>query len=96
MDHIRQARLSTGFRRLSLTLGIVAGLGIPTWVISETTPSQLGSYPGVVLGIIVVLSFITTWGLVRLIGWTILGFCGPAGPNGKHITNRVHDEDKGP
>jgi hypothetical protein len=98
MDHTRAAQLSTGFRRLSLTLGIIAGLSVLVLLVFKTSPSQfceeqVGRYSHLALVIIPGVSGITTWALVRLIGWTILGFYWTAGPNGNKVTIHAHGEE---
>lgn len=40
MDHTRSTRVSTGFRRLSVTLGTMAGVSVLIWMVFNTSPSK--------------------------------------------------------
>lgn len=68
-------QLSTGFRRLAIVLGVIAALGFLVLVWSPPGPAAWYQVP-VLIGVLGVV-FGVTWAVVRLIGWTVLGFYRP-------------------
>jgi len=69
------ANREEGIRRLSLAVGIAAGIGLPiALVLTESGPPT--STDLLLLPIASVIVGCAGWGIVRLIWWVISGFTG--------------------